>query len=96
MKSAALGLMYLILSAINANCHNNQEVIMQMREAMLKASRDALYEQLYRTVDAGDWSSGKSSINKPGFMSLPYGEVESVMNELEEVRSQLKEIEDGE
>ena len=67
-----------------------------MREAMLKAKRDALYDQLYRTVDAGDWSSGKSSMNKPGFMSLLYGEVESVMKQLDEVRSQLKEIEDGE
>ena len=67
---------------------------MRMREAMLKAKRDALYDQLYRTVDAGDWSSGGSSMNKTGFMSLPYGEVESVMNQLEEVIGQLKEIED--
>lgn len=69
---------------------------MLMAKAMLTAKLAVLYDVLYRTVDSGDWSSGGSSLNPPGFMCIPFGEIETVMNDIEKVRKALKEIEDGE
>ena len=67
---------------------------MNLQVAMLYAQRDALYEQLYQVVDSGNWSVGKDCMNPAGFMCVPYGEVESVMRELEEVKRKIKGIED--
>jgi hypothetical protein len=69
---------------------------MNLQTAMLMAQRDALYELLYQVIDGGNWSIGGTSMNPAGFMCVPYGEAERVMEELAEVKRKIKGIEDGE